>query len=230
MAVELEQEAEKAVGEVLQAWAAPCVDVVMGVVAKARAGLSDADFRAEVEVVLSGLAEMALTDDEVLVEALWDAGAQAYRAGWVANGDDVAGSKRNCHKPPGEPCREHPKGNGVRMLSYGEGKQEIKQRRMIVDKQKRTVVFDSVLRAHLIEHIQKKDRSVRVQDILFAHDTVKHGDRSKDNAHTGDNGEPRWLYEMNYELKGKEYRMQVVCEERESGKLEALTYFFKSVK
>lgn len=87
--------------------AAPCVDVVMGLVAKARAGLSDADFRAEVEVVLSGLAEMALTDDEVLVEALWDAGVQAYRAGWVANGDDVAGSKRNCHKPPGEPCREH---------------------------------------------------------------------------------------------------------------------------
>lgn len=225
MAVELEQEAEKAVGEVLQAWAAPCVDVVMGLITKARTGLSDADFRAEVEVVLSGLAEMALTDDEVLVEALWDAGAQAYRAGWVANGDDVAGSKRNCHKPPGEPCREHPKGNGVRMLSYGEGKQRMRKLKTIYDWRGREVNFSKLARNHVVYGKQANARSLRVQDILFAHDTVRTGRPYRDFEHESTrDGLRRWNYFKKYKNDRKSFMMKVTCLERKSGVRDVLTF------
>ncbi len=225
MAVELEQEAEKAVGEVLQAWAAPCVDVVMGLVAKARAGFSDADFRAEVEVVLSGLAEMALTDDEVLVEALWDAGAQAYRAGWVANGDDVAGSKRNCHKPPGEPCREHPKGNGVRMLSDKEAWRALGRRKNVKDKQKRKVVFGNRLQEHIYKDA-KKERMIRAKDLLFAHDTVMNGQPGIDPR----NGRRIYLKDFLGINTGDPFTMKVVCVPSENGKYQEVLTFFRMKK
>lgn len=225
MAVELEQEAEKAVGEVLQAWAAPCVDVVMGLITKARTGLSDADFRAEVEVVLSGLAEMALTDDEVLVEALWDAEAQAYRAGWVANGDDVAGSKRNCHKSPGEPCREHPDGV-VRVLSHGEGKQRMRKLKTIYDWRGREVNFSKLARNHVVYGKQANARSLRVQDILFAHDTVRTGRPYRDFEHESTrDGLRRWNYFKKYKGRSDSFVMQVTCLERKNGVRDVITFY-----
>ena len=51
----------------------------------ARSGLSDHEFRAELAAVLARLPEMALTNDDLLQAALWDASAEAYRKGWEIN-------------------------------------------------------------------------------------------------------------------------------------------------
>ena len=85
MAVELEQDAEKAAEDILQAWAAPCVAFVRELIGKAQSGLSDDEFRAELAAVLDRLPDMDLTDDDLLQETLWDAGAEAYRKGWEIN-------------------------------------------------------------------------------------------------------------------------------------------------
>ena len=85
LAVELEQDAEKAAEEILQAWAEPCADFVRELIGKARSGLSDHEFRAELAAVLARLPEMDLTNDDLLQEALWDASAEAYRKGWEIN-------------------------------------------------------------------------------------------------------------------------------------------------
>lgn len=208
MAVELEQEAEKAVGEVLQAWAAPCVELVAGLIAKARSGLSDADFRAEVKAVLSGLAEMALTDDDALVEALWDAGAQAYRAGWEANGDDVAGSKRKCHKPAGTPCREH--GWSAMRLFESE---EVK-----VLKGGRKILFDYKLRKHFKDN--DKNRKERLRDLEWAKEAVRRG-KSVIKKHEKD---PRLYFFHGFEDGGKLYTMKVVCVLVQKKRWQVLTY------
>lgn len=81
----MEQDAEKAAEDILQAWAAPCVAFVRELIGKARSGLSDDEFRAELAAVLDRLPDMDLTDDDLLQEALWDAGAEAYRKGWEIN-------------------------------------------------------------------------------------------------------------------------------------------------
>lgn len=81
----MEQNAEKAAEDILQAWAAPCVAFVRGLISKAQSGLSDDEFRAELAAVLARLPDMDLTDDDLLQEALWDAGAEAYRKGWEIN-------------------------------------------------------------------------------------------------------------------------------------------------
>ena len=78
----MEQDAEKAAEEILQAWAEPCADFVRELIGKARSGLSD---RAELAAVLARLPEMDLTNDDLLQEALWDASAEAYRKGWEIN-------------------------------------------------------------------------------------------------------------------------------------------------
>ena len=75
----MEQDAEKAAEEILQAWAEPCADFVRELIGKARSGLSDHEFRAELAAVLARLPEMDLQ------EALWDASAEAYRKGWEIN-------------------------------------------------------------------------------------------------------------------------------------------------
>ena len=77
----MEQDAEKAAEEILQAWAEPCADFVRELIGKARSGLSDHEFRAELAAVLARLPEMDLTNDDLLQEALWDASADAYRKG-----------------------------------------------------------------------------------------------------------------------------------------------------
>lgn len=61
------------------------MDFVRGLVDKARSGLSDDEFREELAAVLDRLPDMDLTDDDLLQEALWDAGAEAYRKGWEIN-------------------------------------------------------------------------------------------------------------------------------------------------
>lgn len=218
MAVELEQEAEKAVGEVLQAWAAPCVELVAGLIAKARSGLSDADFRAEVKAVLSGLAEMALTDDDALVEALWDAGAQAYRAGWEANGDDVAGSKRKCHKPAGTPCREH----GWSAMRLFESEE------VTVLKGGRKILFDYKLRKHFKDN--DKNRKERLRDLEWAKEAVRSGkhrecyvmsmSREKNRLVR----EKRLIYELAFEENDKPYTMKVVCILVQKKRWQVLTY------
>lgn len=81
----MEQDAEKAAEGILQAWAAPCVDFVRELIGKASSGLSDDEFRAELAAVLDRLPDMDLTDDDLLQEALWDAGMEAYRKGWEIN-------------------------------------------------------------------------------------------------------------------------------------------------
>ena len=81
----MEQDAEKAAEEILQAWAEPCADFVRELIGKARSGLSDHEFRAELAAVLARLPEMDLTNDDLLQEALWDASAEAYRKGWEIN-------------------------------------------------------------------------------------------------------------------------------------------------
>lgn len=81
----MEQNAEKAAEDILQAWAAPCVAFVRELIGKAQSGLSDDEFRAELAAVLTRLPDMDLTDDDLLQEALWDAGAEAYRKGWEIN-------------------------------------------------------------------------------------------------------------------------------------------------
>ncbi len=67
----MEQDAEKAAEEILQAWAEPCADFVRELIGKARSGLSDHEFRAELAAVLARLPEMDLTNDDLLQEALW---------------------------------------------------------------------------------------------------------------------------------------------------------------
>ena len=81
----MEQDAEKAAEDILQAWAAPCVAFVRELIGKAQSGLSDDEFRAELGAVLDRLPDMDLTDDDLLQEALWNAGAEAYRKGWEIN-------------------------------------------------------------------------------------------------------------------------------------------------
>lgn len=81
----MEQAAEKAAEDILQAWAAPCVAFVRELIGKAQSGLSDDEFRAELAAVLARLPDMDLTDDDLLQEALWEAGAEAYRKGWEIN-------------------------------------------------------------------------------------------------------------------------------------------------
>ena len=81
----MEQDAEKAAEDILQAWAAPCVAFVRELIGKAQSGLSDDEFRAELAAVLDRLPDMDLTDDDLLQETLWDAGAEAYRKGWEIN-------------------------------------------------------------------------------------------------------------------------------------------------
>lgn len=81
----MEQNAEKAAEDILQAWAAPCVAFVRELIGKAQSGLSDDEFRGELAAVLARLPDMDLTDDDLLQEALWDAGAEAYRKGWEIN-------------------------------------------------------------------------------------------------------------------------------------------------
>ena len=81
----MEQDAEKAAEDILQAWAAPCVAFVRELIGKAQSGLSDHEFRAELAAVLARLPEMDLTNDDLLQEALWDASAEAYRKGWEIN-------------------------------------------------------------------------------------------------------------------------------------------------
>ena len=88
----MEQNAEKAAEDILQAWAAPCVAFVRELIGKAQSGLSlnffdlsDDEFRAELGAVLDRLPDMDLTDDDLLQEALWNAGAEAYRKGWEIN-------------------------------------------------------------------------------------------------------------------------------------------------
>lgn len=81
----MEQDAEKAAEDILQAWAAPCVAFVRELIGKAQSGLSDDEFRAELAAVLARLPDMDLTDDDLLQEALWDASAEAYRKGWEIN-------------------------------------------------------------------------------------------------------------------------------------------------
>lgn len=81
----MEQDAEKAAEDILQAWAAPCVAFVRELIGKAQSGLSDDEFRAELAAVLARLPDMDLTDDDLLQEALWDAGMEAYRKGWEIN-------------------------------------------------------------------------------------------------------------------------------------------------
>lgn len=81
----MEQNAEKAAEDILQAWAAPCVAFVRELISKAQSGLSDDEFRAELAAVLARLPDMDLTDDDVLQEALWNTGAEAYRKGWEIN-------------------------------------------------------------------------------------------------------------------------------------------------
>lgn len=81
----MEQDAEKATEDILQAWAAPCVAFVRELIGKAQSGLSDDEFRAKLAAVLARLPDMDLTDDDLLQEALWDASAEAYRKGWEIN-------------------------------------------------------------------------------------------------------------------------------------------------
>lgn len=81
----MEQDAEKAAEDILQAWAAPCVAFVRELIGKAQSGLSDDEFRAELVAALDRLPDMDLTDDDLLQEALWDAGMEAYRKGWEIN-------------------------------------------------------------------------------------------------------------------------------------------------
>ena len=59
--------------------------VSLELIGKARSGLSDHEFRAELAAVLARLPEMDLTNDDLLQEALWDASAEAYRKGWEIN-------------------------------------------------------------------------------------------------------------------------------------------------
>lgn len=58
---------------------------VRELIGKASSGLSDDEFRAELDAVLARLPDMDLTDDDLLQEALWDAGMEAYRKGWEIN-------------------------------------------------------------------------------------------------------------------------------------------------
>lgn len=81
----MEQDAEKAAEDILQAWGAPCVAFVRELIGKAQSGLSDAEFRQELKDVLVRLPDMDLTNDDLLIEALWNAGAEAYRKGWETN-------------------------------------------------------------------------------------------------------------------------------------------------
>lgn len=81
----MEQDAEKAAEDILREWAAPCVAFVRELIGKSSSGLSDDEFRAELTTVLARLPDMDLTDDELLQEALWDAGMEAYRKGWEIN-------------------------------------------------------------------------------------------------------------------------------------------------
>lgn len=81
----MEQDAEKAAEDILQEWAAPCVAFVRELIGKAQSGLPDDEFRAELAAVLDRLPDMDLTDDDLLQETLWDAGAEAYRKGWEIN-------------------------------------------------------------------------------------------------------------------------------------------------
>ncbi len=175
---------------------------------------------------------MELTDDDALLNVLWEQGAHAYRRGWEGasnpvEGDDVKASSRRCHKAPGEYCREH-KNRGltesVHVLSEKEGKQALRKLKLVRDWQGRMVFFSKLARKHIL-YDNIKDRSLRVKDILFALDAVKTGRPVRDMEHEGIGGQRRWNYLKTYVINKKQYVMQVICLERKNGDREILTFF-----
>lgn len=206
----MEQEAEKAAEDILQAWAAPCAAFVRGLISKARSGLSEHEFRAELAAGFARLPEMELTDDDALLNALWEQGARAYRRGWEGalvsvEGDDVKASSRRCHKAPDEYCREH---------GWKEGGDEVVK----TLRGNRKVLFGNKLKEHF--RGKDKDRRERLPDLDWAKEAVRRGKCGVQLV----NKEKRLCFKWDFEENGKNYTMKVVCVLDNKKRWQVLTY------